>query len=134
MSVSALPADSCGIAIARLESDISDISDNRADGGRRTAIRDGLIALRDALAPSAYPVAQFEELFHDAPRLARAIRRIGGEREQLTYRVNALLGGDVPPAALVAGVQRLLAEVRGHRRRVADLLHEAYVVDIGGRE
>lgn len=131
--VPALPADRCGIAIARLE---SDIRDNCAEERWRIAIHDGLIALRDALAPNTYTVEHCDELFRDAPRLARSILRIGGERERLASRVDALLASEVdtPAATLGSRVRLLVDEVRGHRGRVADLLHEAYTVDIGGRD
>lgn len=131
MTISAHSIDRCGVAIAKLEGDIRDKS---AERRWRDAVREGLTALRDALTPNHYSAAGAEQLFHDAPRLSRAVARIGAEREHLTSRADALLaiGTDLSAATLAASVRQLLGEVRAHRRRVADLLHEAYVVDIGG--
>lgn len=131
MSITALPFDRCGVAIAKLE---VDIRTRPAERRWRDAVREGLTALREALSPNNYNAAGAEELFRDAPRLARAIRRIGAEREQLASRADALvaIGSQLSPATLAASVRQLLDEVRKHRRRVSDLLHEAYVVDIGG--
>lgn len=131
MTVSAYSLDRCGLAIAKLE---GEIHDRTAERRWRDAVAEGLVALRDALTPNHYTAAGTRELFVDAPRLSRAVARIGAEREHLTSRADALLaiGTDLPAATLAAGVRQLLDEVRGHRRRIGDLLHEAYEVDIGG--
>lgn len=131
MTFSAQSIDPCGAAIAKLE---VDIHDEAAERRWRAAVREGLLELRETLTPHHYTAAGAEQLFHDAPRLARAVTRIGSEREQLTSRAEALLAlcADLSAATLAASVRQLLGEVRAHRRRVADLLHEAYTVDIGG--
>ena len=69
----------------------------------------------------------------DEPRLAGRIARLCAERDALAVRLHHLFrsadsrGDDCVTAEITA----VRAAIRAHERRVNDLLHEAYDVDLG---
>lgn len=132
MSAESLPMDRCHDAIVKIERDAVGV----AEGTWRFEIRDELWALRQALAQPDRSLgdADLSELGFDAPRLTHALRRLRVEREWLTDRLDALLadGPEVPALTWGHAIQDVLIRVRAYRRHVARILHEAYVVDIGG--
>lgn len=83
----------------------------------------------------------FDAVRRANPRLAKAVARLCVEHTELRNAiadgfaaVDALARSDDPAGA--AGVRKqasdLLTELSGHRQRGADLVYEAYAVDIGG--
>jgi hypothetical protein len=77
-----------------------------------------------------------------APRLANAVARLAREHVRLNAMIDDLLGrvrdlpGEPDPEAGVDAIRErgtsLLARLIRHRQRSADLVFEAYQVDIGG--
>jgi hypothetical protein len=79
----------------------------------------------------------FEQVRTDAPRLEAALRRLHGEHLDLTDKLAA--AGEHLTSPDEAGLARarsqltqVLALLSRHRQRGADLLYQAYQVDIGG--
>jgi len=72
------------------------------------------------------------------PRLSNAVSRLGGEHIVIKELIEDLLGRVGPPVpadqvdAIRAHGTALLARLARHRQRGADLVHEAYEVDLGG--
>jgi hypothetical protein len=106
-------------------------------------VRRRLAELRDALeehiAVTERPGGLFEEIEVQAPHLAGKVRRVAAEHEGLRQSVSTLLGrfestpiGEAwPLEAARTGVQQLLGRFVRHRQLGADLVWEAYSVDIG---
>jgi hypothetical protein len=82
------------------------------------------------------PGGLYEEIMEIAPRLANRIARFEREHAAITAAVSAALDDlrkDVAPlAGLHARLSHLLDALVRHRKRGADLVYEAYHVDIGG--
>jgi hypothetical protein len=80
------------------------------------------------------------EVIARAPRLCGAVARLVREHHELLPEVEDLLtrAGEHPwdedPAGLRERATTLLARLARHRQAGADLVYEAYVVDIGGDE
>lgn len=98
------------------------------------------LALDDHVAITEGAGMLFEKILADCPRLAGAVRRLREEHVQLDAdltalgaRLRAASKAPSPPAdALRRAILPLLGRLARHRQRGADLLHEAYEVDIGG--
>ena len=96
-------------------------------------------ALEEHIAATERPGGLYEEVLAQAPRLAGKVRRVGAEHPGLRDGVSALLSrfestpvGDVWSLEDArADVQRLLGMIVRHRQVGADLVWEAYGVDIG---
>lgn len=76
-----------------------------------------------------------EEIVEQAPRVWRAVERLKGEHAELRTRCRELrahLDGRDSTARIRRETERLLAAYEAHRHRGADLVFEAYGVDIGG--
>lgn len=81
------------------------------------------------------PDGLLAELLGEAPRLANQIRRIEGEHPDLSRQIDAsieLVAGEADAPAVRATVMETLAALSRHRQQGADLVYEAYKVDIGG--
>jgi hypothetical protein len=82
------------------------------------------------------PGGLYDEIMELAPRLANKIARFKREHAAISAAIPAVLDGlrkEVPPlATLQSGLTRLLEALVRHRKRGADLVYEAYHVDIGG--
>ena len=96
-------------------------------------------ALEEHISVTERPGGLYEEIATQAPRLAGKVRRVGAEHPVLRERVSTLLGrfesmpiGDAWPLEDArADVQRLLGRIVQHRQLGADLVWEAYSVDVG---
>jgi hypothetical protein len=83
------------------------------------------------------PGGLFEEVIDRAPRLSNHVDRLRADHPRIQARIaelgEALRDGSPDPAA-VEQIRRLgsalLIELIGHRQRGADLLYEAYWVDV----
>jgi hypothetical protein len=96
-------------------------------------------ALEEHIAVTERPGGLYEDILAQAPHLAGKVRRVGGEHAVLRESVSVLLsrfestpvGGVWPLEDARADVQRLLGRMVRHRQLGADLVWEAYGVDIG---
>lgn len=99
-------------------------------------------ALEDLKAAFEHHVVEVEsdggllgELRGQAPRLANAIARLEDEHPELSARIDqtiAELEGGAPIDDVRSQVLDTLVAISRHRQRGADLVYEAYNVDIGG--
>jgi hypothetical protein len=88
------------------------------------------------------PEGLYEEIMGMSPRLTGKIKRLDeehpvilGEIDDRLARLEALDTQDVwPPDVARDDINRLLGRIVRHRQRGADLVWEAYNVDIGGME
>jgi hypothetical protein len=88
------------------------------------------------------PEGLYEEIMEMSPRLTGKIKRLDEEHpvilaeiDDRLARLEALDTQDVwPPDVARDDVNRLLGRIVRHRQRGADLVWEAYNVDIGGME
>lgn len=84
----------------------------------------------------------YDEIQSRAPRLARQIKALHDDHPVMRERTHQLaerletrgVGDDWPLDDARDDVQRLLGEIVRHRQHGADLVYEAYHVDIGGLE
>jgi hypothetical protein len=96
-----------------------------ADFAEHVAVTEGSDGLHDALLEAA-------------PRLSNSIHRLAGEHAVISGLVRDLLAQVTPPvAAEDIGAIRdlgtaLLGRLARHRQRGADLIYQAYEVDLGG--
>jgi hypothetical protein len=77
----------------------------------------------------------YEEIMEIAPRLANKITRFKREHVAITGAIGSALDDlreDDVPRGLPGRLTPLLETLARHRRRGADLVYEAYHVDIGG--
>lgn len=105
-----------------------------------------LVGLRDAweqhVLVTEKPDGLYEEITRRAPRLMGKIKRLQEEHPMIDHQVGVMLGriesGEVdagwPLNACRDDLQRLLGGIVRHRQLGADLVWEAYNVDIGGPE
>ncbi|MEV6524871.1 hypothetical protein AB0M43_23210 [Longispora sp. NPDC051575] len=92
--------------------------------------------LRVTLAahPDSTRTGPYAEILTTAPHLARRADQLVAEHDRLALAISALFerleAG--PGRRFAKEVAELLRMLRGHQRRGAQLLHEAYTVDLGG--
>lgn len=106
-----------------------------------------MIGVRDAfdqhVLVTEKPGGLYEEIIMRAPRLDGTVRRLRDEHPDITEQVGTLL--ERLDAATIGepawplddardDLQRLIGTVIRHRQKGADLVWEAYNVDIGGTE
>jgi hypothetical protein len=122
-----------GPAVGRIESWIADVAKHLH----------GLLATMDEHIEGTERVGGlYDEIQSRAPRLARQIKALHEEHPVLRERTHQLaerletrgVDDDWPADAARDDVQRLLGEIVRHRQHGADLVYEAYQVDIGGLE
>lgn len=110
-------------------------------GGRRWAhhLRRELAALAHALEEHIEETERvdgvFSEILSVAPQRAREIDRLTAEHEALRQecaRLEALATGGAGPLSLRRRVHQLLRRFEAHRHRGADLVFDAFGIDIGG--
>ena len=135
-------------AVVHLEQAIS-----RPAAGRipdwSAAVTKEMVSLRDAFEQHVIvtekPGGLYEEIMERAPRLAGTLGRLHDEHPTVTQQIGAALGrlenGEVggedsswPIKQARDDLQRLLGSIVRHRQSGADLVWEAYNVDIGGTE
>ena len=82
------------------------------------------------------PSGLYEEIMEIAPRLANRIARFKREHAAITAAISSALDdlrSDAAPLVELQGrLTHLLDDLVRHRKRGADLVYEAYHVDIGG--
>ena len=106
-----------------------------------------MVGLRDAfdqhVLVTEKPEGLYEEIMQRAPRLAGKIKRLHEEHPTIAASIVATLerlesgdpGSDAWPIDVCRDdLQRLLGQIVRHRQHGADLVWEAYNVDIGGPE
>ena len=113
------------------------------------AVTKEMVSLRDAfdqhVIVTEKPGGLYEEIMERAPRLAGTLRRLHDEHPTVTQQIGTVLerleAGEVsdgdptwPVERARDDLQRLLGRIVRHRQAGADLVWEAYNVDIGGPE
>jgi len=131
--------------LVHLEQAISSPAAGRAEAWAGQVGKE-LVGLRDAfdqhVVVTEEPGGLYDEIMTRAPRLAGTVQRLRDEHPTLAARIGETLGrletgevGDVWPIDDCRDdLQRLLGGIVRHRQRGADLVWEAYNVDIGGPE
>ncbi len=90
------------------------------------------------IAVTEGPDGLYTDVLASAPRLSNPIRRLTAEHAQVTSELDAVIAkmGGVSSAEDVddvrAATTNLLGRLVRHRQRGADLVFEAYQVDVGG--
>ena len=133
-------------AIVQLEMAISSPAAGRADDWSGQVTKD-MVGVRDAfdqhIIVTEKPGGLYEEIMERAPRLAGTVKRLQDEHPAIGSSIATLLGrleaGEVDTDAWPLDkarddLQRLIGAVVRHRQKGADLVWEAYNVDIGGTE
>ena len=133
-------------AIVHLEMAISSPAAGRAPDWSAQVAKD-LVGVRDAFEQhvivTEYPGWLYEEILERGPRLAGSVKRLQDEHPTITDSVAAVVErldeGEVetdawPPDNARNDLQRMIGAVVRHRQKGADLVWEAYNVDIGGTE
>jgi len=109
-------------------------------GKELTGVRD---AFDQHVIVTEKPGGLYEEIITRAPRLAGTVTRLKGEHPEITTQIEQVLerlgaveiGSDGWPLESARDdLQRFIGTVIRHRQRGADLVWEAYNVDIGGTE
>jgi hypothetical protein len=131
-------------ALVRLEEEISSPARGRVPDWAADVAK-SLTGLRDAfdihIDITERPGGLYEEILESSPRMDGPVRRlrdehpvirqaIGGELERLSGPIDP----DWPLDDVRDDLQRLMGQVVRHRQRGADLVWEAYNLDIGGAE
>ena len=95
----------------------------------------------DHIDSTEHPEGLYQEILELTPRLAHRIDVLRAEHDEMRMQVEAILtdvAGDPPTSASVdrlrAGTRGLLALLMRHRQRGADLVWEAYNLDIGNTD
>jgi hypothetical protein len=135
-------------ALVHLEQSTSSPAAGRIPQWSATVTKE-MVSLRDAFEQHVIvtekPGGLYEEITERAPRLAGTLRRLHDEHPTITQQIGAALGrlesGEVggedspwPINRARDDLQRLLGSIVRHRQSGADLVWEAYNVDIGGPE
>jgi hypothetical protein len=93
------------------------------------------IAWHDHTAEVQTPTGLLDRIVEEAPRLERAVTQIREAHTTLAEEIKAAIrlatDGAEPTKLRDAAVEALVAVTR-HRQQGADLIYEAYDVDIGG--
>jgi hypothetical protein len=106
---------------------------------RLTLLRD---SIDEHIGVTERPDGLYDEILHRAPRLSGQVERLRGEhptlREGTTDLIQRLhanpIGESWPVEEARDDAQRLLGKIVKHRQQGADLVWEAYNLDIGGIE
>jgi len=133
-------------AIVQLEMAISSPAAGRVDDWSAQVTKD-MVGVRDAfdqhLIATEKPGGLYEEIMERAPRLVGTVGRLQEEHPSIGTTVTELLArlesgevgsDDWPLDEARDDLQRLMGSVVRHRQKGADLVWEAYNVDIGGTE
>jgi hypothetical protein len=133
-------------SLVALEQAISSPAAGRIPDWSRVVTKE-LTAIRDAwdlhVDATEKPEGLYEEIVTLSPRLAGTVERLQREHPEITAAVGQMLerleqievGGIAWPLDDARDdLQRLIGRLIRHRQRGADLVWEAYNVDIGGPE
>jgi hypothetical protein len=132
-------------AISELEYALAAPAPHRVDDWRR-GVRESLASLHDVwtrhIVETEAPGAFLDELIEEAPRLSTPAARLRREHNEILGVITrsektlqqVLLDDDhqVYVDTLRADLTEMLCALAHHRQRGADLIFEAYDVDIGG--
>ncbi len=131
-------------AIVQLEMATSSPAAGRVDDWGAQVTKD-MVGVRDAfdqhVIVTEKPAGLYEEIMERAPRLVGTVARLKEEHPTIAASVAELLArleaGDVgsddwPLDKARDDLQRMMGSVVRHRQKGADLVWEAYTVDIGG--
>jgi hypothetical protein len=131
-------------ALVRLEEEISSPARGRVPdwaGSVAKALTGLGHAFDDHIDITERPGGLYEEILESSPRMAGQVRRLRDEhpviRESIRSELDRLSGpvaDDWPLDDVRDDLQRLMGQVVRHRQRGADLVWEAYNLDIGGAE
>jgi hypothetical protein len=117
---------------------LRDFAANAAEPTDPLAVAAALRPLREAFAEhravTEGEAGIYADVIHDAPRLVRAVDGLVAEHdciEAAMARLAVIVEGD-QPEALRTGARAVLADLIRHGEHDADLVHEAYAIDIGG--
>jgi hypothetical protein len=104
-----------------------------------TAVRAALGLLREAFqehrAATEGEAGIYADVVQDAPRLARTVDGLVAEHDCIDAamaRLATIADGGAQTDALRLQAREVLDTLLRHGRHDADLVHEAYVIDIGG--
>jgi hypothetical protein len=79
------------------------------------------------------PAGKLRDVISDAPRLANVVARLESDRQEILAAFDTLLAdlqAAQPPDH--NATDDLVSRLTSYRQRAADLLHQAYGVDLGG--
>ena len=132
--------------LVHLEESISSPAAARIPSWTALVLKD-LVEVREAfdqhIVATERPEGLYDEILERAPRLAGNIRRLKDEHPEIAGATNSMIarleqtdiGGFQWPLDVARDdLQRFIGQVIKHRQRGADLVWEAYNVDIGGLE
>jgi hypothetical protein len=133
-------------ALVHLELAISSPASGRLREWSSLVSKD-LVSVRDAfdqhIMVTEKPGGLYDEITTRAPRLDGTVQRLKGEHPEISEKIKAQIermdsvqvGSDEWPLDQARDdLQRFIGTVIRHRQRGADLVWEAYNVDIGGTE
>jgi hypothetical protein len=133
-------------ALVHLELAISSPASGRI-GEWSSLVKKDLTSVRDAfdqhIIVTEKPGGLYEEIIMRAPRLDGTVQRLKGEHPDISEKIKQQIermesvpvGGDEWPLDTARDdLQRFIGTVIRHRQKGADLVWEAYNVDIGGTE
>jgi hypothetical protein len=133
-------------ALVHLEMAISSPAAGRIPEWTAYVVKE-LTGVRDAfdqhVIVTEKPGGLYEEIITRAPRLDGTVTRLKEEHPDISAQIDRVLerlhgveigGEDWPLEAARDDLQRFIGTVIRHRQRGADLVWEAYNVDIGGTE
>jgi hypothetical protein len=132
--------------IVHLEEAISSPAAGRIDGWTAAVLKE-VVEVREAfdqhIVVTEREEGLYDEILERAPRLAGNVRRLREEHPEISEHIGRTVArleqeqvGDEAWSLDVArdDLQRLIGQISRHRQRGADLVWEAYNVDIGGIE
>jgi hypothetical protein len=103
----------------------------------RAGVGEALTRLRTAfdahVQVTEAPDGLFAQVVEEEPRLVKRVERLRGEHETITATLATAerqVAGERDPDDVREAVLELLGALARHRHRGADLLHEAFVVDV----
>jgi hypothetical protein len=133
-------------AIVHLEKSISSPAAGRIPDWTASVLKE-MTEVRDAFGQHVMvtekPDGLYDEILERAPRLESNVRRLREEHPEIVQRIDDTIarleqveiGEDTWPLETARDdLQRFMGSVIRHRQRGADLVWEAYNVDIGGIE
>jgi hypothetical protein len=132
-------------AIVHLEMAISSPAAGRIPEWTGLVIKE-MTAVQDAfdqhILVTEKPGGLYEEIITRAPRLDGTVHRLKDEHPEITEKLTETLrrldevavGDDWPLDKARDDLQRFIGTIIRHRQRGADLVWEAYNVDIGGQD
>ena len=79
------------------------------------------------------PAGKLRDVISDAPRLANVVDRLESDRQEILAAFDTLLA-DLQAAQPIdhEAADDLVSRLTTYRQKAADLLHQAYGVDLGG--